>query len=522
LDERRLAFYRSTVHPLLSVLAPFLFLWTLTACFRGIILPIPAPPIGSLVVVLAAGVVEAVSSNALSRGRSGGVLVRFREIVLVLVGAEVVLVMLSGALLQGRFAPLAPGIVVALVLVLAQWVISLAVHGTLRERERYLKLVAGKTGVDLKNAVRDAFEEASVSANGLRSLKRLIIGFQVALFLLFLVAEIVTNDANAGLKILTAAFECAGVGFVSLLNYFLREQTLFGDGIVMEGRIGSRHVTGAAATIVILLAVALLVSGRQSLFPTSYPSAVLGALDRFFSRQVTIDTRNAYRGAPAANPQDQGKALQESLGNVGGSSHESSAAAVVRILGYAVGILVGAGFLYFLLRPLFTRSGRGRLRDLHPLRSLAAGIRTFGRSLGKAAAALVSLLRTPRRSVGLVTRAIAKGLRDAAGRVREARSPSAAEERAQGRRQGVIVREYVRLIRWGEKTGIAFHKSMGPHAYAGLLGDAAPEKRQDIAMVASLFEEFMYSGSQADPQRFARFRKSIDGILRHPTSRSER
>jgi hypothetical protein len=59
------------------------------------------------------------------------------------------------------------------------------------------------------------------------------------------------------------------------------------------------------------------------------------------------------------------------------------------------------------------------------------------------------------------------------------------------------VREFVRIVHWGERRGVAFEPSEGPIEYASRLAAAVPARGPDLAAAAAAFARIAYSGTAA-------------------------
>ena len=79
---------------------------------------------------------------------------------------------------------------------------------------------------------------------------------------------------------------------------------------------------------------------------------------------------------------------------------------------------------------------------------------------------------------------------------------------------GAAVRGFVRLIRWGERSGVPFRRSAAPLAYVRALGARLPERRAELEAAGVLFEELVYSAHGASGERSARFQGLVRGLLR--------
>jgi len=487
----RLAPMRGLVHPAISVLVPFAFLCAIDGLVRGALLGsfVPRPATGFRVLVLAAGAAEAVCANFLQRERLGGLGARLRELVLVLAGVGALAWLLSGRPFRGELSPVAFEVLWPVFLAALQWFFTVFVHGTLRERELFLSLLVRKDGAALRQAVRDASGEAGGSAAGLAKLRTMVAIYE-ATVLMFLVFAYLAHDGGGGWWVPVAvAHEVAGVFAMSLLAGFAHEQRLLAAGVPVDTRSLGARAASSAAGLGILFAGAIALAGPRPALPLSILAAMLEALGRLFAFTRRPMAAPAVR-APAGDAADGGmRAMLEAL-----NARETPAwiATAVRVLGIVLAAGVAAAALYFLLRPLLVRDTRQVLRSLHPLAALRRALRRVATIVGAIPRAFLAWLREGGRGairvLQVVAAAGAEPLATMPGRPRRMR------QRA-GTSSSRSVREFVRIVRWGERRGVRFERAEGPLEYAARLAAAVPTRAADLAAAAAAFELVAYSGA---------------------------
>jgi hypothetical protein len=168
----------------------------------------------------------------------------------------------------------------------------------------------------------------------------------------------------------------------------------------------------------------------------------------------------------------------------------------------------GAAIVIALIAPLF----RKREEKLHPLRALRRWLAGATRALAQAARNLAAALRQRPRGTG--GRRTLREMLFGAARADEGRA-------AEGRggffqRLGLSreVRTFVKIIRWGERRGVHYHRSLGPREYAGSLGSHVPGVRAELDRLAALLEELLFSGREMERQRTEEYFEAARLVLR--------
>ena len=314
-----------------------------------------------------------------------------------------------------------------------------------------------------------------------------------AVVLVFLVLAYVARGGAGGWWVPVAVgHEAVGVFTMSLLAAFTHEQELLAAGIPAETRRLGGRAASSAAGLGILFAAAIALAGARPVLPLSILAAILDAINRFF----TVD-RGPVRPPEARSPAsgDTGGGMREMLEALAARETPAWIAVAVKVLGWVLAAGAAAAALYFLLRPLArprhaqhaarpapargpaaraetARGDRGRIAPR--LRSVAAG----GRAGGGPGAAGRDRHRVPDPTTG-ASGGVGKGRRGAGSRVPRS------------------VREFVRIVRWGERRGVRFDRAEGPGEYASRLAAAVPARGPDLAAAAAAFERIAYAGTAA-------------------------
>ena len=516
MDEKTLGARRSPLHAAIALAVPFSFLLAVDGLLRALALSavVPEAMPAFPVLLLAAGTTGTIAGNRLASRKTTGLLARLRELLVVLIVAYAIQVVASGGMraLVPRLKDVA--VIYGTVLVLAQWLMTFAVQAALREREFFNDLARGREGADLKGFVREFFDEARNAVDGVRRVQRSLVVMQVAVFLLLAVG--LTAGAPIGPVLLMLALVHEVLAFLgyAALNQVIEEQGLLGDGMRISPRLLRRRFAALVAVFVGGMILALAATGRRSLFPSSVLASVLENIGQYFARRMKMNYKVPTGGG------EGGGAVQEWDLGVGRSplfamdEGSASTSPVVRMI--SLGVLGAAGLLvlYFIVRPLFSRKGRAALRDAHPLRDLAAKARAILAALRESGRGFVRWLRSPRRTASRIARTLLDGVQMAVRQTRADRGPAAGAERERRRRLARTLREFLRIVRWGEQAGVPFRPSMGPLEYATALGGAVGGKRDELVEAARAFEEIVFSNHEVGEGSLGDFYRRVDGIVR--------
>ena len=503
---------RVYVHPFLAVGLPFFFLQALDGVMRlGIVTGHSAGPAGTLLVVLLAGVVRAVSANILGRERITGAAPLMRELFLTLVGGFLLLFLLTGRPFRGDLSPLDPALVWPLLLCAAQWLLTWIIQGALRARELFLRLIAGKTGHALVAAAHDAGGEAGQAHESFVRLHSLAVIFQVFAIIPWIILEAVDSLTGApptpfGLTVRVIINAVAGVLFLVILRGFADESASRAAGVTLEQVGGARRYGMPLAAVAALFIVSAALAGGNSIAPLSLIARLMAWLNSL-NKGVPPSTPSAQLPQPTQPPDSAGA---NPLGMLPPTQPSPVLDEILRILGIVVLVAAVAGFLYFVVRPILRRGVFTAARRFHPLRAAARTVVLLLRLLAGLPAGVARWLRSPGKGIGGVPRAILASLREAA-----AANAAAArvKEKAVRVSRGRAVREFRRLARWGGRTGVDLSPSEGPMDYARRLLLRAPAKEQAIREAARVFEILVY-GPGPDQKAERDLARLVDGIVR--------
>ena len=513
MDERRLAVYRAAIHPTLALAIPFLFLVLLDRLLRLLVLDLVLPPNppGMVFVLLLTGAAQAAVANALKKEKVGSALPRLRELLVILILAAVIFMATRGYLFAGDLVPLKAEVIYALVLVLIMWFASFGLHRAFREREVFLSLLIGKEGQQLRAAVRSYSAEATESVARMRQVKRVAIWFQTLVLVALFAALLGGREIDAGLLLLVLLHLALGLTYTAVLNGYLEEQGYFGGGFVLPPSLRRRRVGAALLFVALAALITWPLVGAAPPLPASYLGAFFTWLNDLLTPDGPLEVRQSeLRTGSSEPPEDQ---RERDLSHLLGDQREQSdlAARLFQALLVTVLLALGMGLIVFLVRPLFSRDLSEMLRGF----SLAGLWRSFARALAQAADTALGawrrMLAAPRDVAQRLAATVTRAARE---RRRQVQARRAVRHRLRHGAHGAAVRGFVRLIRWGERSGVQFRRSVAPLDYVRALAARLPERRAELEAVGVLFEELVYSAHGEAGGRSSRFQGQVRDLLR--------
>lgn len=537
MNEKRLKFYQSTLHPMLSVFIPYLFLYTFHHAFRAamigwiipsipddvdLVLAAPTVPTLFFVVLLGVGIGEAISANFLSKERVTAALPRLREMLVFIIGGLVFILLLRGDFSRQGLNPLQFDIIYPLIFVFLQWLLSFVIHRGLKERELFLSLLVNKNGVELKNMLREFSAEAGDSEKAITRVKRILLFFQVIVVMLLFSLLAFGSAIRLIYVVLSMTHVGLGILFIVLLNHFLEEQAYLGDGLQITPNLNKRWFVAFFVVLAFGVGLTLIVVGNDSLLPASYIGSLFRSIDEWFANRAK-DVVPKYKPQSSEGTSMMGD-LQAARGRLSqdlqfGEERSQVLADILRIVAYSLLGLLGVGLIVFIVRPLFSKESREGMKNLHPIVFLKTKLALFFQFLASATTAFVKWLRSPKKGVRRFTRALAERLRESPVFSREARMARRRElERSALRKHGRVIKAYVRVIRWGEDRGVKFRKSLGPANYVDLIGKAVPASHGALSVVGDIFEEIIYSSHTVPESRTAEYFERIRDIVQTKAS----
>ena len=512
MDERRLAVYRAAIHPGLAVAIPFLFLVLLDLLLRVLVLDLvlaPNPP-GTILVLLLTGGAQAAIANTLAREKVGSGLPRLRELLVILILAAAVFMTTRGYLFAGDLSPAKPEVIYALLLVLIMWLTCFSLHRAFREREVFLSTITGIEGSELRTAVRSYSTEATESVARMRQVKRVVIWFQLLVLLAFCAALLGGREVGAGLLLLVVLHLALGLAYTAALNGYQEEQGYFGGGFVLPASLRRRRVGAALLFVALAAVIAWPMVRPEPPLPASHLEAFFAWLNDLLTPDGPREPRQRELSMSSSRAQEAER-TREFAQMIGERQGSDLAARLFQAFLVTILVALGGVLVVFLVRPLFSRDFGDMLRTLsvgRVLRGFAAGI---SQALDTALAVLRRLASAPRGAAARLADTVREAARE---RRRQATARRAVRERLRSGAHGAAVRGFVRLIRWGERAGVPFRRSLAPLDYVRALAAKLPEQRAELLALGVLFEELVYSAAGAGEEGAGRFQGQLRQVIR--------
>ena len=510
MDEQRLANTRTMIHPVIAILIPFLFLWTLYAVLGTVIKVFSEIPGIFPLLLFLVGVAETVVGNYLYKEKVGGFFPRLRELFVILVLSFLLLLLLTGDLFQFEARNLLRlRILFPMVCVIFSWSFTYFVHQKLRDRELFLKILMASSERDLTKTFREYHFEAGQTSDGLHSIRRLTIGFQIVIFVLVLVGTALEARITAAVGILVIVHFVFGLIFVFSTNSMLQSQGLYGEGYLVPGFIQSRRFWFAVLAIIVGCLIMIPIVGDQP----PMPSSILANLMAWLREKLTLKPVEITAKGPElrfSDIQDDAPKLPSVLLEGEIKKRNENLQNIIRTI--IIALLIGipsVAFLIALIAPLFRRSGG----KVHPLLSLW---NWFSRFWGSIATAIRNMRSSFRKFKKRST--IKRSLLDnlfGGGRSEE-------DEEDRDKRPGFLrrltlarnIKIFLRLIRWGEKKGARFAACLGPKEYLGNVGLKVPDIRQTLEEIADLFEEQLFSTHEITDEKNSEYYSKVRLVLK--------
>ena len=504
ISRRTLRLYRSGVHPLLSILLPFLFLLSLDQLLRVLIPQASLFPRNISPLLLAAGIEEAVVGNLLFRERASFV-ARVRELCLLLALSFGCLFLLL-ALQSGRGLRLSTALIYPMVAILLQWLFSSGIHAALREREVLLGALTGNTGAALRHSLRDSSFQAGLAMRVLHGIRAMVLAFQFLITLLLVASAVLERRPTMICALVVALHAIGGLLAVGLLHIFKEEQLLLGSGMKVPLHLGRRRLLFAALILAAAAALVAVAARNASLLPLSALIALLQKLASLLrlpdqrgmsealqklliERQRYYDTMRLPQEAPVVNP---------------------LALLLVELLRRLFTTLLGTALFLFLAFPLLSRDFLERLHELRPFGALGKRIRTFLGFLIRLWLRLLHWMRSSGRA-GMHTADEEGQARRLSKRIRMNSRRLSVRKRIQMSR---VERAFLALVRWGEQSGVPFVFFYTPNEYAVRLAALVPAGDAPLDFVVEVFEEVMFSPHLVASGRIARYFRTIRSVRR--------
>ncbi len=504
MDDRRLKFLQTVLHPFISICLPFLFTVTFYTYLHNLLLHQFFPKAHPVFIFLlaAAALGESVSANALMKQRIVGIAPRIREIVLFLLASFLFLMVFTADVFEGDLSPLKGEILFPLVLIFIEWLLCFVIHRDLKRRELFLQLIDGKSSKDLVNSVRDLFKEAGDSKDGRKKVRRVIIIFQAIIIVLLLAVYITFEQIKPVWVFLGALHSLLTFLGIINLNHADHEEELLGAGLHMDKKLRSRRNGATFFFLVLSFCVVFPLTSDNSVFSAQAIADFLARVNDMMNlRQLKVEDTQEMVFSQTEEEQQMDYAAQQVSGKIEG---RGVLADIVKIVGIVLLVLVGILFIYFLIKPLFSRDKSERKTLSSYLGRVMQGLKKMRSGFKDSLSSFIRWIKRQRVNIKNTTRTFVEKVQETRDAAREARRMRA-EQRSEQKRvlSNDFVKEYCKLIRWAERNGREFRKSAGPLRFLDHMAELFPDNKEDLHRAGSLFEEAIYSGRTIE-----------DGILR--------
>jgi hypothetical protein len=502
-----LALQRSTVHPLLALCLPTLFLLSLNAVVRAAMPALSFPPrLFSLVLPLI-GIEEVAIANLLFAERAGRG-ARLRELLSILVVLWLVLALMR-SISAGSAALFHPALLYPLVLVLLEWVFVWAIHQRLREREILLSALAGKQGEVLLHELRDASMQAAVAARALAAVKILAALFQTVIFTLLLFCAAQGIRVGVPGLMLCAANALLGLLAMGVLSMFAEHQLLLGEGLVMPGRQERARFLSMLSILLICSPAAFLASRGDAPLPLS---AILSLLERLLRLLPSLPlTGLADAASRMVLQQQRYEAMLRSMPQV---PLNPLFLLLLEFLRRLIPVLILMAIYFFLVSPLLSEEFLQSLRSRSLVSFLLRKLRILARFCRRLARGARSMIRRARR--GRVPEAADRGRLAGFERRRPARRTPLRKRLQLGR----VLSAFNSLLRWSESRGVPYRKGDAPREYSQRLLSLVPQLDTELDLVVDVLEESLFSTHLVEAGRVAAYLAAIEGIRQSPVVQS--
>ncbi|HUV09304.1 MAG TPA: hypothetical protein VMX75_16330, partial [Spirochaetia bacterium] len=499
-----LDFQQATLHPLLALCVPFLFLFSITEILNALAAVRLGAPIVFYFLLLTTGLEETIVGNILFKEKIGG-MERLREILLILLTVLLLFFLLQRGSLVERWEALGNWkVVFVLFCVLFQWIMSFHIHTCLRDRELLLSALKGKSGDELVKALRNNSQMASISLSSLRRVKRLILIFQILIFILLLILFGLKIKMGTSLMAGVMLNALAAILFTFTLNSALSDQLLCGEGISVNRPLQRRRAFYAFIIVSLSLFLVISFARMTSILPLTLFQPLLDWLGTLFSFKE--------RPVPIVPRADRFRERQELARMLEQMNPEPSL--LLKLLGILIAvigriILMGIGllFLYFLFSPLLSRYFRLRFLQMSPFRVILNRIASAVRLVRRVFYHLMRWFRTskfPRLQKGTS--------KDEVGRWRRFAivKPGIWKRLEMGR----VLRAFSKLIRWSKGKGVEYEHYLAPLEFARCVSLAVPAQEEYLRESMEIMEEALFSPVLLPKERLNRYFSLIRNIIK--------
>lgn len=505
MSAARLSRFQSNVlHPGISILLPFTFIIAgvslLTTGFN-----LRGPGTGTFILLLVVQAEEAVAANILLRERAG-FMIRFREMIIVGAFSYVLFALIRPVPLSQRFQPDLL-LVVRTAVVVGGWLLSYVIHARLRSREEFYRVVEGKSGAALNQAIRGSAEIMGDTRNDLLSVKRIAGVFLFVLVMILLIQWLAGFPPKRTGFLFLCAFCLVYTGVYASVQAFLHEFYVTGDGVLLPTRLLRRKAFFAGAMIAGAFVIALLLASNNSVLPYSYLSAFFAWLSSIMPRGRPLPP--VHMPSAQSPNLDVLRQLMQNPDQRAPSEFLLSLLRILKIVGIAAAVAL---VVLFIFGPLVSRTFADYLKRAHPLRALVRKLVQMAQYLRRRLrGTLRGLLLLFRGLLGLFRQRKLQALLADAAPTRRPRVPPRPTP-AKRRELSRVQQDFVRLVMWAQGHGVRSAPSRTAKEYGWEIVRIAHAQGTLVESAIGIFEEAMYSNREIGPQRLAEFHRAVETI----------
>jgi hypothetical protein len=496
-----IARHRATIHPLIAIAVPFLFIICMYSALRGILPEIDFPPPLFLPVLLLVGIEVTVMGNVFLNERARYV-ARMQEFAAVMALMWIVTAAVYSIRVRA-FTPIHAAYIYPLALVFYQWSGTLVVHMHLREREHLLSALVGLDGDALLHTLRDSSLQAGVSLRSLRAVTIMVSAQQVITFAAFTACSATNAPVSAFGYVLCAVHAIFGITVIAIMRVYTQNQLLLGEGVVVPERMEGRRLIALSIIVAGAIPVAVLSARDSSLLPISFILGLLEKLSGLFSLPLNEDAaRRIYEILRSRT--GYGNLFQQYPSGMGITPGMILFGEALRRL-FVTGIVAVAYF--FLISPLLSEEFLDSLRRRRPIAFLRRRLRELIEFWKRTGRRFREWLRW-RGSGRRISMNEAQGAR-LAGEGLSERDKLSLRKRIQA---GRLVKAFLRLLRWAELHGVSYRDYETLLEFSTRLLPVVPESRPEVSLIVDVLEEALFSTHIVSAERVARYFSAIRGI----------
>ncbi len=499
---RKYDHYRTIIHPLIAFVLPasFLISFVLLAAEQYRMVYIQPPGfmnrlcLSLFLISFFSGLTAVIFGNLFQTERVRWT-ARVREcMVLALIVYTVASFFRTGPLLT-RFIPALANVLPAVYSV-CQWICSVWIQKGLRDREVLVLELEGKEGTVLYTTLREMGLQADTALKALGRIRIQSTAGALALFFLLIPQETsnihLSVSAIASVMVYFAVF----LFMLAVCSQYSFEQYAAGAGLREEDRQRSSRLRYSAVLIMLAGITAFFVHGKAPLIPIVTVLNLLRRLGNWLLRLIPIlHFSSGYEPLPEPVVTERMKLVPMDM--EGGFDIRFILEVINRFLPLLLVVLL----VIFLLTPLLSKRYRVMISRHSPGIFISGLWLLIRRWFGKRDEDGEDGFRLDPDNMASV-------------RKRLQRLGPAQTDRVRRRELGRVSRAFVRLIRWGRRSGIIFTATSAPGSYAQRLAERFPDQKEDLVYIADCFEEAAYSPNPLGKERLAEYEQSIRKIIR--------